>query len=298
MENDPLWVVPAMFVLVAAQGLAQSRGRVNLVFTALFGGVVAFLVVSFTVAGSRPPAGLVVVTASGALYLLSNSIRARAAGIDVFASAERPLRGAWWAARVRRRLDRTLRRPPDGPAADGSDPGLGDVMVVCAQEARRGDVVAAVRRLDSALSPPETPSSWPDARLGLMLYHRTVYSALATVAGDSPAQSTRWHNDVDLARTVLPDVRLGWLADAAVAVAEGRLWPAVYATDALLADARGPWEKGLGAVVGRLARDVPDAYRERLHAHLVERNPWVAHLASRLEPAPIPDDRHDMIDTP
>ena len=58
----------------------------------------------------------------------------------------------------------------------------------------------------------------------------------------------------------------------------------MYATDALLADARGPWEKGLGAVVGRLARDVPDAYREGRHTRLIARNPWVTRLASRLEP--------------
>lgn len=297
MENDPLWVVPASFVLVAALNLTQSRGRVNVAFAALFVAFVAYLSITFTITGSRPSGELVLVTVLGALYLVVGGIRPRVAGTDVFLTTERPLRRGWSAARIRGRVDRDLRRAQPAPAPDDAVPtvggpaagdDVGEVVVTAAREAGRGDLAAAVTRLDTALFPAEKPSSWPDARLGLLLYHRTVYSALAAAAGDSPADPGRWHGDLTLARTVLPDVRLGWLADAAVAVAEGRPWAAVYATDALLADARGPWEKGVGAVVGRLARDVPDEYRERRYARLVERHPWVAGLARRLDPTAAP----------
>jgi hypothetical protein len=276
-----LWVVPAMFLLTAVQAFTESRGPLTVVFSALSALVFTYLVITLAAAGGRPPAGLVLVTATGVLYLVATALRRWIAGLDVFLGSGDVVRGGTSVALVRARLNRTLRRAEHPTAPDPVHHGLGDAIIAAAVQAGRGDLPTATGLLDTALDPHEKPPSWPDARLGLLLYHRTIYSALATAAGDSPALSTPWRNDLDLARTVLPDVRLGWLSDAAVAWAEGRAPAAAISANAVRRNARGRWERDLATLIGH-RWDPTDPYAPRKAARATPRTAWIDGLAARL----------------
>lgn len=277
-DSVTLWWLPAIWLLVIAQDIARSRSSLNLVFTGVLAVLAAYLVITFTLSGSRPSAGLVVVTAFAVIYLATAAVRQRVVGVDVFLEPEHRVRGVWTAARVRGRVDRQLRRRPDD-VSEAQGPGA--PLVAAARDAGGGDVTAAVARLDRLLASSGRPQAWPDATLGLILYHRTVYSALATAVDDSPTQSVRWRNDVDLARTLLPDLRLGWLCDAAVAWAEDRVSAAAASANAVRRHPRGRWEKDLAMVIGH-RWDRPDPYASTKVARATSGTAWIDGLAARL----------------
>jgi hypothetical protein len=92
----------------------------------------------------------------------------------------------------------------------------------------------------------------------------------------------RRRDDLDLARVLLPDVRLGWLAAAAVALAEGRRNAALAGAERLLRTPRGRWERGLAAVVARAATGPDDPHRTARLDQVLDREDWVRGLRARL----------------
>jgi hypothetical protein len=203
MNDGVVWLLPALVFLSAVRTLTVERGPWNVGSAAFLMLISAYPLI--TEPDIRPPpAELLTITAFAAFLLTVDGVRIRNLGADCLLDRSRPWPGQWSACRTRRQVDRRLRRRPDD-VSETQDAGA--PVVAAARDAGRGEVTAAVARLDRLLASPDRPRSWPDASLGLILYHRTLYSALAAAAGHSPPETTRWRNDVDVARTLLPDLR-------------------------------------------------------------------------------------------
>ena len=111
----------------------------------------------------------------------------------------------------------------DEPRVDAGR--LSELLLHATTRAGAGDLAGATRIIDEVFAQP-APRHWPDATLGLLLYHRTVNACLGAALGQVAADPERCRSDIDMARTLLPDIRLGWLADAAMAAGDGR-WASV-----------------------------------------------------------------------